>query len=296
MMPGEFGYQGAGCLQLCPDHADEEDGNILIYDEDLNQTASIAFAGAEKVPLEGWYQYRTEKYNYETNQVELVWSEIRDNSRSETKYSYAEIYTTIDGLDGDYCAATQTAFNSDSKFEYLVPKYEIVNYTYENEDQRGGGTELICTGFQVISQDGTKLFDIDIPNEYESSSSSVGLLSIGKKNPKQYLRIMVTSKADPYQSYSLIYALEGQNKISSPKVVSAGMKVNPTMPRHGESVRVDLGEAASHVDLISANGAKVRSVAVKGDSRSVTIPTEGLTSGVYVVTANSREAAKIIIR
>ncbi len=380
-MPREFGYQGVSSLQLFPSMYSTEDGEILIYDKNLNQLAQIAIPGAEKIELKNWYQERKYTYgeptlisterrsdiieidgkdtgitlsqainfleNWYVNcypvefdlngetvivtyfynegdygkkyphyyyklvngrwcEFEAIyergnwgpygdWGEVEEYTITTEKSSYRRIYGLIDGLETNSIPATQTVFNADSKFEYLVPKYSITNTTYEYESRRGEQEKVITTGFSVMSEDGSKLYDIDIPNEYYEESPEVSILVLGDKDPQKYLVIASNSKMND-NDVVLLYALDDKGSISSPKIVSAGMKVNPTMPRHGESVRVDLGEAASHVDLISANGAKVRSVAVKGDSRSVVIPTEGLASGVYVVTANSREAAKIIIR
>ncbi len=294
IMPKEFGYQGASTLQVFPSRYDEMEmaGEVIIYNEDLNQIATISLDAKEEVTLKGWSQRREGRYNPETNEYEYVWGEIQNTSYTEYVNNYVEIYFYVNGLDGDNCVASQTAFNSDSKFEYLKPKWAISYFTSEDEYEKRGGEQVITTGFKVINEDGQNLYDIDIPAEY-ITFDEVNIITLGNK---KHLVVDCRLRNDEHEYVTLIYALGEQGGISSPKIVSAGMKVNPTMPRHGESVRVDLGEAASHVDLISANGAKVRSVAVKGDSRSVVIPTEGLASGVYVVTANSREAAKIIIR
>lgn len=293
IMPGEFGYEGATALVFDPglytgtEAADE----FVIFDKDLKQIASIAFPGAEKIELEQWSQ---SKWGSDD------WGEVREERRQFTKYPYVGLEGNIDGIETEYIYVSQTLFNSDRKFEYLVPKYSVQQFSYESEHERLGGEGLFVTGYSVMSQDGTKLFDIDFPSGYSvncqtsGGTGDPGVLVLGDKNPKTYISVGVTNKDS--EDYILIYSLNGQNGISSPKIVSGGMNVSPRMPRHGESVRVDLGEAATRVDLVNASGAKMRSVAVSGNSHSVNVPTDGLAPGVYVVTANSREAAKIIIR
>lgn len=282
-MPQEYGYQGASCLQLCPDNI--ENGEILIYDEELNQIANIQLAGAKEVELKRWYQPM-----YESGE----WGSVSEYFTNSSFMSYADIESSCNGIEFNWCAVTQTVFNSDSNFEYVVPKQKIITYTYVRDTERGGGEDIVTTGFSIMSQTGTKLFDIDIPAAYHASQyEAVNIITMSDKNPKRYLSFRVQDDND--EEYRFIYALDGLGGISAPKIVSTGMKVSPRTPRRGETVSVELGEATSRVDLISANGAKVRSVAANGAS-TVNIPTQGLPAGVYVVSANNREAAKIIIR
>lgn len=283
IMPQEYGYQGASCLQLCPDNS--ENGEIVIYNDNLTQIATIQVSGAKEISLKHWFQPR-----YESGE----WGSVTEYTHQVSPYLFTDIESSCNGICFNICAATQTVFNSDSDFEYVVPKQKIITTTYETDTERGGREALVTTGFSIMSQTGTKLFDIDIPAEYYASQyAGIEIITMGDKNPKRYLSFDVQD--DDNQDYCFIYALDGLGGISEPKIVSTGMKVRPRTPRRGETVSVELGEAASRVDLIGANGAKVRSIAANG-SLTVNISTQDLPAGVYVVSANNREAAKIIIR
>lgn len=297
--PSEFGFKGETYLQTYPSIYSEEGGIIGIYDSNLSEIVSINIPGTKEVTLKRWSQEREYDYNDAGEWGPYgKWSEVNEYTYSERPKLFSYTISELNGVESIGVAATQTVFNNDSDFEYLIPKNTIVSTTYENAYGRGGGEYLYQTGYTVMSQSGTALFDIDLPNGYHTEDSHVNISIIGDK---KFLIVNAektdaTSRGDYETEYLIIYALDSNSGISAPKIVSTGMKVSPRLPRRGESVCVDLGETATRVDLIGANGAKVRSVAVEGNNRSVNIPTDGLAPGVYVVTANSREAAKIIIR
>lgn len=218
--------------------------------------------------------------------------EYGNNGYYSLVYGYTEMYL-CGGLSDDPFSLSQTFFNDDEKFEYIVPKVE------KGTNQQGK-EEVMTTGYSVMSQDGSKLFDIDIPAEYHSYYYHSNTLHAYILDGRKYIVYTQETYSDDNTVYvSLFYELDQKGGVKAPVIVKGSLKVSPSAPRHGETVNVDLGDesdGATTVNIVSANGSTVRSLPVSAGSRNVSLSTAGLASGLYIVTANGREAAKIIIR
>jgi hypothetical protein len=91
---------------------------------------------------------------------------------------------------------TQTIFNSDDKYEYLMPVFTIKNESNE-EDRDGDGeidlkdtwTNAVMTGIQVVSETGTVIQAINFPNGFKSYSDSKNDVDLIKINGKLYISI-----------------------------------------------------------------------------------------------------------
>lgn len=94
---------------------------------------------------------------------------------------------------------SQTLFNDDEKFEYLIPKFKLSKFGESESDivsPSPGGVQLELTrstlmsdksklalaGFQVVSENGTIVKDIDFDNEFEGYAiyGRVFVITIGK--------------------------------------------------------------------------------------------------------------------
>lgn len=221
------------------------------------------------------------------------WEEKYDNTYTATIPAYTEIQ--LGGADYDDSPATQTLFNDDHQFEYVVPNIKKIEYSNMTETYREGGEKVVATGYSVMSQNGNKLYDIDIPVEYNVPYYHYLLIYI--LDGKKY--IAIDAEDNNHDDCTLLYELDSTGGIKAPKIFKGSMKVSPATPQHGQAVNVDLGseaDGATVVNVVSANGSTVRTLPVAAGRRNVSLPTEGLASGLYIITANGREAAKIIIR
>lgn len=246
-----------------------------------------------------WRKYRN---NYE----EYGFGPYGEWEETVSKVTYSrssgDISKTVfiqNGVQIDYFALSQTLFNSDSQFEYVFAKREKINFSIDNESMRSGGEKVVVTGYSIMSQNGDKLYDIAIPTEYQQDNADTDVYIYILSDKKYFV---VKTSGDYYSGidgYCLFYELDSKSGVKAPKIVKSAMSVSPAAPRHGEIVTVDLGSeatAATMVNIVSTNGSTVRSLPVSAGQRNISLSTAGLASGLYVVSANGHEAAKIIIR
>ena len=201
---------------------------------------------------------------------------------------------------------TQTLFNKDDKYEYIVPKYRLEE---EREEIRYGVTgpiedvyfhcTMYTTGFEVRSQDGTIVYSLDFAREYDDEVNLIVIfweekIYLGVGNPKNY-----GESCD-------LYLINNENsnvrleKVSVPN----GMKLFPSVTRKNTMVTVDLGDKLNGKDgmifVTDANGKTVYTQEVDADVHSTQIPTSRLASGLYIVSLKTPdcnyETAKLIIR
>lgn len=189
---------------------------------------------------------------------------------------------------------TQTLFNNDVEFEWIIEKYKVV--TVENGVV--GNQDVAVCGFKVMSQNGSTVVDIDFPTCLNWSDFDVYMTSDGS-----YLSVYGGSIYDDSSYYNLIYKIDPNS--SSIQAVGAPRKVSvsPTAPRRGTPVNVSLGEPVGNNCKLSVVSASGRTAIVQnlkpGDSEAV-IDTNRLGNGVYVVVVDNgktkREATKIVVR
>lgn len=227
------------------------------------------------------------------------WSNKSEWTNTRTSGRICDIEVDMNGVAHEWFPLSQTLFNSDSQFEYVFAKREKINFSIDNESQRSGGEKVVVTGYSIMSQDGNKLFDINIPTEYQKDDMDTDVCIYILDDKKYFVVRSNNDYDDAIEYYCLFYELDSKSGVKAPKIVKSAMSVSPATPRHGEIVTVDLGSeatAATMVNIVSANGSTVRSLPVSAGQRNISLSTAGLASGLYVVSANGHEAAKIIIR
>lgn len=249
----------------------------------------------------------------DANVVSATWSRyIYDDFGPYKETDYTDTYApkamqlNVKFADVSAIYAAQTLFNSDDKYEYILPIVEPIdldNCTYV--DWYAEGQVLGGTGFKVMSEDGSVICSVSLPSGYYLSSFNY--MDLMELSGKAYLCVTVEDGISVQYgsgaSYYLIYAID--NKTSSVKSIGAPIKakVHPTTPEHGTAVNIDLPENATHgcnVVVTSASGKVVINQKIAADTTHTAIDTSALPRGLYVVTVDSGngavESTKIIIR
>lgn len=260
-----------------------------VYNGNLEKIADIL------VPVS-----KTETYTYYRKGP---WSDTPDEyTITEPLSEPTPIYNQKDGIESDGFYLTQNLFNSDSQFEYVLANKKKLEASFEDGSEKFYGEFMAIVGYTVMSQNDSKILEITLPDGYYSTDKYVFLLPIEERY------YFVVSASDNCSTqfytpsatyYTIFYELDSKGGIQAPKIVEGRMNVSPVTPRHGETINVDLGSEANGatvVNVVSTNGSIVRSQPVNAGQRNVSLQTAGLASGLYVVTANGHEAAKIIIR
>jgi hypothetical protein len=284
---------------------EEKDGKVYY---DVRYWAEEQFG--DKYLQEYHYYMPNGKYNEENEALYSIYYryieyyyEYKYNGEWEIsgvdEYTYSPEASWI-GIGNLYLYVTQTLFNTDSNYEYISPIRSIVESNEEDEHWKSERQEVITTGFNIISEDGTILNSITYPDGYTALNNDVNYECISL-NSKNYLKAYVWD--ENYNRYILLYAIDSSN--SSIKSVGAPIKVkvHPTVPQRGESVNVDLSEELTQgaiINVTSASGNVVMTQKVAAGTNRATIDTSSLQRGMYIVTVNNgkatRENTKIIIR
>ncbi|MBQ8607126.1 MAG: hypothetical protein IJ417_02915, partial [Bacteroidaceae bacterium] len=157
------------------------------------------------------YQVRV---NYEATYTEWQVVGERTEERScETPVIYLN-YINFDGgssNDNYEFSLSQTLFNDDEKFEYIVPKMTLTDISdWSSISPEYGGNVLTlthstlisdyaypaCRGVQILSSDGTVIYDIDFGDEFEADEYDCQYMTIITIGGKNYLVVEGHSKID----------------------------------------------------------------------------------------------------
>lgn len=201
---------------------------------------------------------------------------------------------------------TQTLFNNDEQFEYIVPKYRLEEKREESiPDVTGPVEDLIIynyvrtTGIEVKSQNGNTIFSLDFDTELDGQLDPITVISWADKTYLCFGDSKSSSKLD-------VYLLNREN--SSIDLVKTNelnaMRLFPSIARKDSMVTVDLGgktnENSGTIFVTDMNGRTVYTKNVALGENTTQIPLNRLASGMYIVSlmtdGNSHEAAKLIVK
>lgn len=237
-------------------------------------------------------EYNSEGYGF------VCYGEPEEKTETITP-GYIELDIQTDySRDLDSAPVTQTLFNSDEAYEFIVSDYSLINYNVENEDYKATGKYLAITGFKVVSENGNTVATMNFPSGmYGYGDPQLFITSAGNF-------LIVVLNNDSGERFVVTYKVEnsgsGIRQIGSP--VQCGMKVNPTAPTRGSLVNVSFApaESGTRLNVVGTDGRCVFQCALDEGVTSSQIETGRFSSGIYVVvledSKGTRESCKIIIR
>lgn len=167
--PKLFSYDGnSSVVTISPD---KKSANV--YDTNLDLVRSFNLYPNTLSPVSGIQQ-------------ELVNGQWVDKSSGYNSFSYEFIPIYFEDYDelceGNNCNFTQTLFNNDEKFEYIVPyvdmSVEVVNseqdYNNDGEPDHRTITRGAVTKFNILNEDGTVIASIDSGLKFEVDFIKMG--------------------------------------------------------------------------------------------------------------------------
>ncbi len=230
-----------------------------------------------------------EEFGYSGRSVEIniydeTFTKIRTFSvPSEIESLYFENYNTgADGLSSVYF--TQTLFNNDDEYEYLVPiKVKNTNSWYDT------------VGYRILSTNGEELSHIEFGDglyDYDGGN----ILHIGDNN---FLKFRLYNSDG---SFLAIYAIDktatGVKQVLKKKVLS----ITPTIVNSSEKVNINVEGVARErvISVVSTNGGLAKQIAIPAGQSSVSLDTTGMSPGMYIVNVfdgkREYESCKMIVR
>lgn len=224
-----------------------------------------------------------------------------------------------EGKASSYFVVSQTLFNNDEAFEYLVPKIVLSSQgTSQGEEVTpeviSGGDDPIETtrstiiseksrvamaGFQVLSSDGTVVRDLDFDSGFEFGTilSYVNLITIGNKT---YLAF------NGYQDgkrCTIFYQIDRQtSEIKKARTTRGSFMVSPTVVDSSTPVYIsfsDDNKSGSDIIVYSASGSQLQQQSVPSGEKSTQL-TVSRNPGMYIVARKQQgqpvQTQKIIIK
>lgn len=265
---------------------------FTIYDKNFTETKRFT-------------QIQTGTYKTGTIRKWKVDNKWATDDRTEEYKPAVELFNTYSNDCGsrERHYLTQTFFNDDKEYEYIVPLYKQVVETSEQGDTIFSILEsydVITTGIILCNSAGKELQRIEFPDTDQFDDThfidDITLIEIGDK---KYLCVDIYHKDKLY-----VYSVNSENAsvpLTHIKTIEGGMRVNPKTPRRSEPVTVTIEnpERYDTIELIDINGRRLESQAVNGNENH-TINTESLRPGMYIIRTAGHditdEIAKIIIR
>lgn len=198
---------------------------------------------------------------------------------------------------------TQTLFNSDEHYEYIVPMHESQPIEIPYEDPI-----YPIYGFKIVSTNGNVLASVEYPDDLRQSAnfSTVPDIYVSENN---IVIVMSTIKKSDISSYTpiptyLAYNIDRSELGSTiqPKLTNRISGVSPTLITNNEPINIELGDIDTNcrIDIFNTNGAIVYSTTVTSGTSHITVPTYTLPRGVNIVhisDGNSiNKSTKVVVR
>ncbi|MBR6629172.1 MAG: hypothetical protein IKL03_04350, partial [Bacteroidaceae bacterium] len=268
------------------------------------------FDWGTQYPTEGWiYKDHDDICKVRINYTPDEYEEIsRWNSGIYSAYNRAYIYCTDFIVDSESSAAiTQSLFNDDAKYEFLLPVMEV----FENSSYSDWSGTLTTEyrhepiGYKIVSEEGALLHELIINTEKDKDMEiEAYVLTLGDKN-----YFMVYSYRDTEDGYSdritRFYEIKKDGSgIQKVREMRGGMNIRPTVANRDEQITITLNDENSNVarELVvtGVNGQLVGRRDIPAGENSVQIPASMLRSGMYNFTLQQKgqvvDNGKVIVK
>lgn len=220
-----------------------------------------------------------------------------------------------------YFYVSQTLFNDDAAYEYIIPKYTLAKKgntsgtpteattspSYESEDIELEKDSLITdksslalSGFQIISSEGNVVKDIDFDDGFTGriDPDECHILTIGSN-----MYLVFDGDNANNESSSIFYKFDkNTTDIKTAKIMSGTMTIRHTAGNHSSTININLSdgnENGSDIDIISANGSLMKKITMPTRQKTARVLFSG-PAGVYCVSrvqkGSVRETKKIILK
>ena len=212
---------------------------------------------------------------------------------------------------------SQTLFNDDDKYEFILPEMAVFETTYKNWWSDETGDTIFVTnyehrviGYKIVSEDGTILHKIILNEEKDPDMEcSAYIMSIGEKN---YLVIYYRASGtednfkEGYEVTRFYEIKKDSNGANIQKVreMSGSMIIRPTVANRDEQITITLNEENSNVarELIvtGVNGQLIERRDIPAGKNTVRISASMFSSGMYNFTLQKKgqiiDNGKVIVK
>ena len=204
---------------------------------------------------------------------------------------------------------TQTFYNDDEKYEYLVYTIGISELSEEKDRDNDGEVDEIyiykipyAKGFTIMNEDGETLSSVDFDENFRLYDSYSVLINIMLINGKKYISFPGSIVSDDQEiSVRAIYSIDSNNSGIRKVMTTKGLRVSPTIADRSQTITVELeGDSSkSHeVRVVNAAGQTVKEAVIPAGQRSISLSASELGHGMNIVNVNGKQGGncKIIIK
>lgn len=291
----------------------------VLYTEDKSQEGTIVFTLYDEnfmvskkiqcsLPKDSYRKYRREgtiidpQKGYTNDNVD--WKPgvlVEEEGEDYWQLDYADFWNFDAGTGSDRSVKlTQTLFNNDDKWEYVVPTFETQTSYEEGMDVLGeeNGKALVAgyyyetdvrTGSKVVSEDGQTLFTL-------TGELNIYLMLNGK-------RCVVTYTYGRGNDESILYEINSESTGLTKVAEQRGaMRVRPSVIGRNSTLTIQLGETDrdGELSITNANGQLIRQTKVEKGTDQVELNSGNLPQGLYQVTlrqqGHTKGSHKFIVR
>lgn len=208
---------------------------------------------------------------------------------------------------------TQTLFNTDAAYEYLLPVYSVETVAeYDGatgyDEVKGkemviekiSGTMLRMSGVKVVDDTGATVATFTFDSNFSLSNSSPDVFDLGGK---KYIAFSgyIQKSAGESVSAMVIYSIDSETSAVRQVAMETGMRVNPTIAHRSDMITVSLegdSNKVRKVRVVNAAGKTVKVVNVPAGQRSIQLHANELSNGLNIVNVEGEAAntCKVIVR
>jgi hypothetical protein len=234
------------------------------------------------------------------------WVETSNKGEDTPAYVENAFYDFDKGSNRVSIPVSQTLFNTDDKYEYLVPICEYVSREPEERDRDNDGEideisttyNNYITGFRVMSEDGTELCSQMLENPYGDYYVYLHTYKIANK---YYLVYEYSSRFYDKKSYNEIYRIDPTTS-SVKRMENVQLAIRPNVVNRSSMVTVELDDTDTARELVvtGMDGRIVERRDIPAGERQIQVPAARMASGMYNFTIRKRgtveKNGKVIVK
>lgn len=280
------------------------EGYRLVFD-DSNVMKSDYYEWGTQYPESGWiYKSHDNICQVRFNYIHDELAELERQSGKASLFYVADIEYFDYTVDSECNAViTQSLFNDDDKYEFLLPEFAVFETTQENWN----GTLVTTTynkpiGYKIVSEDGVTLHSLIINAEKDPDMRCyASVTSIGDKN---YLLVDYYSYSSDYEVARFYEIKKDGTGIEKVREMRGSMNIRPTVANRDEQITITLNDensnAARELIITGVNGQLVDRRDIPAGENTVTVSAAMMRSGMYNFTLQKKgeivDNGKVIVK
>jgi len=250
----------------------DDECSVSLYDKKLDKVIEITYP--RELAYKEWWDSGSTEYYCGMNLINIY-------NHAKAEYNYTS------------CYITQTLFNDDSNYEFIVltPENDWITESLNSENNGRQYRKII--GCKIMNDQNVTLSEIKFKEPKIKPSGYTEYITCNLFEIDDYTYLEFED-----EFFLIDRKTSSLKRVEMPK----GLKAVPGVARRDMDVKVEFEASATErlISLVDANGRTVKSNRIPAGTNVYNVNTGTLASGLYIVTlsdgASSTETAKIIIR